>query len=114
MAMSANAPNLWTSLTSRDYRSASWLCISIAVYNQMSGINIVNGYSKQIFDILKNNGVESSLSPTVQNYFIGISGFTGAFIANFTVLYLSRRAIFIGGHFVMLIFLAGVGIFVQI
>ena len=37
--------------------------------------------------------------------FVGCSGFIGAFLSNFTVFFGTRRAVFIGGHFLMLIFL---------
>ena len=37
--------------------------------------------------------------------FVGLSGFLGAFNSNFTVFFGSRRAVFIGGHFMMLLFL---------
>ena len=43
-------------LFSPELRAATWICISIAVYNQMSGVNIINGYSTNIFDDIKKNG----------------------------------------------------------
>ena len=47
--------------------------------------------------------------------FVGVSGFTGAFLANFTVYFWTRRAVFIGGHFCMMIGLlvAGIGVHIS-
>ena len=39
------------------------------------------------------------------NYMVGFAGFTGCLVANFTILYFSRRTVFIGGHFFMMVFL---------
>lgn len=98
-------------LTSPDYRSATWICISIAIYNMMSGVNIINSYSTNIFDDIKNNGGgDGSFTTPQKNLFVGCSGFTGAFLSNFTVAFLSRRMILIGGHFLMGIFLLLVAI----
>ena len=42
-------PNVIQALTNEDYRVATWICISLAVFNQMSGINIINIYAADIF-----------------------------------------------------------------
>ena len=49
-------PDVKSTLTSEEFRSATWICISIAVYNMMSGVNIINGYSTQIFDKIGEEG----------------------------------------------------------
>jgi len=38
-------PDVKSTLFDPEFRSATWVCISIAVYNMMSGVNIINGYS---------------------------------------------------------------------
>lgn len=37
-------------MTDSDYRKATWMCVFIAVANQMSGVNIINIYTQSIFD----------------------------------------------------------------
>jgi predicted MFS family arabinose efflux permease len=38
------------------------------------------------------------------NLIIGIAGFAGSNISNFTISYFSRRGVLIGGHFFMMVF----------
>ena len=102
-------PDVKSVLTSEEFRSATWLCISIAVYNMMSGVNIINGYSTQIFDHI---GDEGTFTTAQKNYFVGCSGFFGACLSKYTVLHLNRRTILIGGHFLMGIFLFLIAIFI--
>jgi predicted MFS family arabinose efflux permease len=94
-----------------DYRRATWICVFIAIANQMSGINILNIYSKTIFEDVKDAGGAASFSPKGCTYFIGIAGFLGAFLSNFTVKYLTRRQVFIIGHINMGICLLLVAVF---
>ena len=77
----------------------------------MSGINILNVYAPTIFDnIRKSTGAKGGLSTEQDVYFVGAAGFVGAVLANFTVAYFSRRTLFIGGHALMGVFLATVGL----
>lgn len=85
-------------LFSPDYRRATWVCVFIAVANQMSGINILNIYAETIFEDVADAGGAAAFSPKACTYFIGVSGFVGAFLSNFTVKYLTRRQVFIVGH----------------
>jgi len=86
-------------LTDPDYRKASWLCVYLAIGNQMSGINIVNIYAFFIFNkIMTDSGAEMPMSPKTMTYFIGASGLLGAVLGNFTVKQFSRRGLVIGGH----------------
>jgi len=78
----------------------------------MSGINIINGFSKQIFEEIEKKGAKSSLSPTEQNYFIGVTGFVGTVIAIGAVAALKRKTNLIFFHFLMGISLALVAVFV--
>ena len=80
----------------------------------MAGINIVNIYAATIFqNIIKEGGTMFVSVPTA-GIFVGVSGFIGAFTSNFTVFYLSRRGVFIGGHLFMMIFLLLTAIFIRI
>ena len=80
----------------------------------MSGINIINSYSSNIFDEIAKKGAVSALTPSQQNLYIGLSGFTGAAFAGMTVSALSRRMIFIGGHVVMGFLLFLVALFIDL
>jgi len=79
----------------------------------MSGINIINGFSKQIFEEIEKKGAKSSLSPTEQNYFIGITGFVGTVIAIGAVAALKRKTNLIFFHFLMGVALALVAVFID-
>jgi hypothetical protein len=63
----------------------------------MGGVNIINIYAKNIFDSISAQGGQSSLSEQAQVSLVGLSNFIGAFVATFTVLYFTRRVLFIGG-----------------
>lgn len=97
-------------LCDSDYRGATWVVLFIAVANQMSGINILNIYAETIFIDVSNSGGAAYFSPKDCTYFTGMSGFLGAFLANFTVYFLSRRQVFLIGHTCMGLFLLGVAV----
>lgn len=77
------------------------MSIVIAFFNNMSGIGIINIFSTAIFENIMNKGSVSSLSVKQENYLIGLSGLVGAIISFWSCTYLTRRTIFIGGHFLM-------------
>ena len=79
----------------------------------MSGINIINIYALLIFKNIEDSGAQMPLSPKTMTYFIGASGFIGAYLGNFTVKLFSRRGLLINSHLVMAIFLSLVGFNVQ-
>lgn len=80
----------------------------------MAGANIFNGYSSYIFkEIEKKSGAVGTFNPTEGGYFIGTSGFIGGILGIFTVPFFSRRAILIGGHFLMGMFLGMVAFFIN-
>jgi len=98
-------------LFNKDYRNATWVCVFIAIANQMSGINILNIYAQTIFEDVANAGGAAAFSPKACTYFIGVSGFLGAFNSNFTVKFLTRRQVFLIGHICMGICLLLVAVF---
>ena len=89
-------------MTDLRLRGATWIAVSLAIFNQFAGINIVNVYSMVIFEKL---GDDLPYTPKTGTYFVGFAGFIGAFFAPITFLSLSRRANFIGSHMVFLVFL---------
>ena len=86
------------------------MCGSLAFFNSMSGVNIINIYAMEIFETI-NKHIDNppSLSPTQDTYVIGTAGFLGAILANFIVNIKIKR-IFVGGHLFMGIFLISSGI----
>lgn len=67
----------------------------------MAGIGIINIFSTAIFTNVHKGSDIHKFSLNEENYYIGLSGFIGSLMALWTVKYLTRRALFIGGHFVM-------------
>lgn len=100
-------------ITDKKYKLSTYICILLAVANQMTGINITNIYAATIFKNIVDSGGYMFISVPTAGIFVGLSGFLGALNSNFTVYFLSRRAVFIGGHFFMLIFLFLTGIFIH-
>ena len=91
------------------------MCVFVAVAGVMAGCNIIFIYAKQIYDKINDSGASrSGLTPTQDTYVIGSMGLVGAILSNWTVKYFSRRALFIGFHLVMGVFLALVGASVQL
>lgn len=93
-------------MCNRDYMGATWICMAAALFNQMSGINIINTYSTKILDTCEENGMKMVIDISTCNYMIGAAGCTGAALAALGQN-LTMRAIFIGGHFGMMVFLGG-------
>ena len=104
---------LGSGLFDRDFRKASWVCIFLAISNQMSGINIINIYAYTIFKTISDSGAEMPLSAKSMTYFIGASGFVGAYLGNFTVKQFSRRGLLINSHLMMAVCLGLVGFMVH-
>ena len=105
--------NVWNQFTNSPNRSAAWMCIVIAFFNNMTGIGIINLFSTSIFEAVHKGSLARTLSLKQENYYIGLSGLVGAVLSLWTIKYLSRRAIFIGGHLVMGILLFMVAHFID-
>jgi len=65
---------------------------------------VINIYSTDIFQKLEDQEAHTSLGIPKMNLIIGIAGFAGSIISNFTISYFSRRGVLIGGHFFMMVF----------
>lgn len=90
------------------------MCWVIAVFNNMSGIGIINIFSTAIFENIKLKGAQSALTVKQENYLIGLSGLVGAILSFWSCTYFTRRAVFIGGHAIMSILLFMVAYFIDI
>lgn len=108
------APGLLVSVCHKDYRMATLVGCSVAFFNTMSGINIINGFSKQIFQEIAAKGAVSSLSPTQQNYFVGVGGFLATLCSIPAVKLTSRRGNLIGFHLLMGFALGLVALFIDL
>ena len=85
----------------------------IAFFNNMGGVSIIGIFATTIFDNVHKGQLLISLSLKTELFYIGLSGFIGAVLGLWTVKYLTRRAIFIGGHLIMAVQLFFVGHFID-
>jgi len=110
--------SVWRTLTHQDYRNSTWMAICVATFNVLSGVCIVTVYAIIIFEKLLNNGQPkmkaARLTSKQDSYFVGLSSLLGAVLSYYSVAIFSRRAIFIGGHFVMGVLLLMSGYYIQI
>lgn len=93
---------------------AAWMCWVIAVFNNMSGIGIINIFSTAIFENIKLKGAQSALTVKQENYLIGLSGLVGAILSFWSCTLFTRRTVFIGGHALMSFLLFMVAYFIDI
>lgn len=106
--------NAWNVFTLPESMGAAWMCWVIAVFNNMSGIGIINIFSTAIFENIKLKGAQSALTVKQENYLIGLSGLVGAILSFWSCTYFTRRQVFIGGHAFMSILLFMVAYFIDI
>lgn len=90
------------------------MCIAVALFNNFSGISIINIYATYIFESILKQGVISKLSARQDTYFIGGATLLGSTLSYYSIAIFSRRAIFIGGHFYMGVLLFLTGYFISI
>jgi hypothetical protein len=90
------------------------MCVVIAFFNNMTGIGIINIFSTTIFENVHKGQSLRTLSLKQENYYIGLSGLVGAILSLWTIRYLSRRAIFIGGHLIMAVLLFAVAYYIDV
>ena len=93
---------------------SSWMCVWVAIFNNLAGIGIINIFATQIFDTILSRGAHSKLTAKQDTYFIGGAAFLGAILSYYSIAIFTRRTIFIGGHFFMGTLLLLTGFFIRI
>jgi hypothetical protein len=109
-----NGGSVLGALTDERTSGSSWMCIAVAIFNNLGGVGIVNIFATQIFDTVLSRGASSKLSAKQDTYFIGGAAFVGAILSYYSIAIFSRRTIFIGGHFFMAALLTLTGYFIRI
>ena len=73
-ASATKPPGYCESLSNPQYSKATWLVMAIAVFNQMSGVNLISIYSTKLFtDISASSGDEGfSISPGTGSALVGV------------------------------------------
>ena len=89
------------------------MCLIVSLFNNLSGIGIINIYATYIFETILKRGAVSKLTAKQDTYFIGGATLLGAMLSYYSIAIFSRRAIFIGGHFMMGALLMLTGYFIQ-
>jgi len=70
-------------------------------------------YSTSIFETMTGHGAYSRYIVKQENNFIGYSAVLGSVISYFTVAMFTRRALFVGGHFIMCILMFMCGFYID-
>lgn len=89
------------------------MCMTIAFFNNMAGVSIVGIFATTIFENVHKGQLIRSISLRQENFYIGLGGFAGGILGIWTVKYLSRRTVFIGGHLLMAVLLIATGHFIE-
>lgn len=105
--------NIWNVFTQSPERRAAWMCMTIAFFNNMAGVSIVGIFATTIFENVHKGQLIRSISLRQENFYIGLGGFAGGILGIWTVKYLSRRTVFIGGHLLMAVLLIATGHFIE-
>ena len=61
------------------YRRATWLCVIMAVFNQLDGINVMNFYSNTIFENIFDKDAKEAA--TYGSIMVGIAEIIGVLLA---------------------------------
>lgn len=77
--------------------------MAIAVFNQMSGVNLISIYSTKLFTDISSGGDGSgfSISPGTGSALVGVFQFVGCLIAPLLGRCMGMKTIFVAGQFVM-------------
>ena len=92
-------------------RGSSFICIAISLFNNLTGQSLICMYSTIIFEIMNSKGSVSHYYVKQENNFIGWAAVIGAVTSYFTVQWLTRRALFVGGHFFMAVLMLMCGLY---
>ena len=97
--------NMLQSVTKSDYKYATYMCMALALFNQLSGVSVITFYSTTIFESV-NKKATVPIDIPQGNLVLSLSRTFGAIVSIVPFRYLTRRYIFISGHILMGIFLA--------
>jgi len=107
-------PGFCESLSSSKYSRGTWMCIMVALFNQLTGINAVSLYSTTIFEQIQESSESGGFSPIFGTSLVGISMFVGCLLGPLVQALLKIRAIFIVGQVLMGLCLLIVGVSIQV
>ena len=80
----------------------------------MNGQALICAFSTSIFESITRTGSKSHFLIKQENNFLGFSAFFGAILSYYSVSLLTRRAVLVGGHFLMSVLLLLCGHFITI
>jgi len=101
----------WHALTDPSMRNSSYICIAISLFNNLTGQSLICMYSTAIFEGLASKGSLSHYVVKQENNFIGWAAVVGAVCSYYTVSWMTRRALFVGGHFIMAVLMLMCGLY---
>ena len=78
------------SLTDGNYKRATFMCLALALFNQLSGVNVITFYSTQIFDNV-NMKTYQPINVASGNLWLSVSRTFGALFSVLPFRYLPRR-----------------------
>jgi Na+/melibiose symporter-like transporter len=91
------------------YRRATWINIVYIIFHELTGINVINLYSNQIFDQMKS----SEFTPRRGTELISVVSLIAALTALWLIKSVGRRPLIIWGHALIAIVHFGVVIFTK-
>lgn len=94
-------------------RHASWICIIIALFNNLSGQGIICTFSTAIFERVQSLGARSRFDIKMENNMIGYAAVVGAILSYYSISLFSRKSLFVGGHFLMGVLLILSGFYID-
>ena len=104
-------------LTKAPYRESTYVCILLAMANQLSGMNAVAIYSKVILSNINaktNHKIHWTVTPNEGCAYLGVASFLGAVLSIYVIRRAKKRKnIFVIGHFLIFLTMLISGSFVQ-
>lgn len=103
-----------TGLTLKDalfnpqYRTATWVSMGYIVFHELTGVNVINLYSHNIFESMSGSG---GLTVNQGVQLVGVACLVASSMATLTVRYFGRRTLLIFGHIAIAIVHSMVAIF---
>jgi len=90
-------PGTCTVLCYEKYSKATWICIIMAVFNQLDGANVLNFYSNTIFtEVFEGDGDQSAVIGSV---LVGVAQIFGVMLAPAIGSRVGMKKIFVAGQF---------------